>query len=76
MQESRMTDAGVGQPLSTEEVKIREAADQGYRELEGELIPEARPLEKLFDALRARTREAPLHALAAAFILGVIASRR
>lgn len=71
-----MTDAGVGQPLAKEEIKIREAADQAYRELEGELIPEGRPLEKLFDALRARTREAPLQALAVAFILGVMASRR
>ena len=31
-----MIDAGVGQPLSSEEVKIREAADQAYKELEGE----------------------------------------
>jgi hypothetical protein len=71
-----MMDAGVGQPLSKDEVKIREAADQAYRELEGELMPEARPAEKLLDALRARTREAPLQALAVAFILGVMASRR
>ena len=71
-----MTDAGVGQPLSKEEVKIREAADQSYRELEGELTAEARPAEKLLGALRARTREAPLQALAIAFILGVMASRR
>lgn len=71
-----MIDAGVGQPLSTAEVKIRESADQAYRELEGELNPEARPAEKLLDALRARTREAPLQALAIAFILGVMASRR
>lgn len=71
-----MTDAGVGQPLAAEEVKIREAADRAYRELEGELNPTPRPLEKLFDALRARTREAPLQALAVAFILGAMASRR
>ena len=71
-----MTDAGIGQPLSTAEVKIREAADQSYRELEGELTLEARPGEKLLEALRARTREAPLQALAVAFILGVMAMRR
>ena len=71
-----MTDAGIGQPLSKDEVKIREAADQAYRQLEGELIPDARPAEKLLDALRTRTREAPLQALAVAFILGVMASRR
>jgi hypothetical protein len=71
-----MTDVGIGQPLSTAEVKIREAADQGYRELEGELLPKTRPVDKLFDLLRRRTREAPLHALAVAFILGVMAARR
>lgn len=62
--------------MATEEVKIRESADQAYRELEGELTPEARPAEKLLEALRARTREAPLQALAVAFILGVMAARR
>lgn len=70
-----MTDVGIGQPLSTEEVKIREAADEGYRELEGELTPETRPFEKLLDAVRARTREAPLQALAVAFVLGAMAVR-
>jgi hypothetical protein len=69
-----MTDAGVGQPMATEEVKIRQAAD--YRELEGEMNPQARPFEKLLDAVRARTREAPLQALAVAFILGAMAVRR
>jgi len=71
-----MTDAGVGQPLSRDEVKIREAADQSYRELEGELIPETRSFEKLLNVVRARTREAPLQALAVAFILGAMAVRR
>ena len=71
-----MTDAGVAPPPAAEEMKIREAADQAYRELEGELGPEPRPLDRLLDALRARTREAPLQALAVAFILGAMASRR
>lgn len=71
-----MTDAGVSQPLGTEEMKIREAADRAYRELEGELDPEPRPLDRLLDALRARTRQAPLQAMAVAFILGMMASRR
>jgi hypothetical protein len=71
-----MIDAGVGQHSSTEEMKIRQAADQACKELEGELIPEARPAAKLLAALRARVREAPLPALAIAFILGVMASRR
>lgn len=71
-----MTDAGVGQPMAAEEVKIRQAADKSYRELEGELNPQPRPFEKLLDAVRARTREAPLQALAVAFILGAMAVRR
>ena len=70
-----MTDPGVG-PLSADEVQIREAADQAYRELEGELPATARPGEKLLQALRDRTREAPLQALAIAFILGAMAVRR
>ena len=70
-----MMDAGVGASLSAEEV-IRADAEQGYRELEGELNAAPRPAEKLLAALRARTREAPLQALAAAFILGVMAARR
>jgi hypothetical protein len=71
-----MTDAGIGQPMAAEEVKIRQAADQSYRELEGELSPQARPIDKLLDAVRTRTREAPLQALAVAFILGAMAVRR
>ena len=71
-----MTDAGIGQPMAAEEVKIRQAADQSYRELEGELSSQARPFDKLLDAVRSRTREAPLQALAVAFILGAMAVRR
>ena len=71
-----MTDAGVGQPLSKAEENIREAADQAYRELEGELTSNATLGDKLFNMLRARTREAPLHALAIAFVLGVMVARR
>jgi hypothetical protein len=67
---------GAGQPFSAEKVQIREAADQAYRELEGELLPESPPANQLFNLLRRRTREAPLQALAIAFILGVMASRR
>ena len=71
-----MMDAGAEPSLSAEEVKIRGAAEQGYRELEGELNAAPRPAERLLAAMRARTREAPLQALAAAFILGVMAARR
>jgi hypothetical protein len=70
-----MTDAGVG-PLSAEEVKIREAADQAYRVLNGEETPAGRPADQLLHVLRMRAREAPLQSLAIAFILGVMVARR
>ena len=70
-----MTDAGVG-PLSAEEVHIREAADQAYRVLEGEepRPPSSRAL--LLETMRTVTREAPLTALAVAFLLGATLGRR
>ena len=70
-----MTDAGVG-PLSAEEKHIREAADQAYRVLEGEepLRPNSRAL--FLETMRAVTREAPLAALAVAFLLGATLGRR
>ena len=69
-----MTDVSIG-PLSAEEARIRGAADQAYRVLEGE-EPGASATTQLFDIVRARTREAPLQALAAAFLLGVLLMRR
>ena len=69
-----MTDVSVG-PLSAEEARIRSAADQAYRVLEGE-EPAAGVTAWLLDTLRARTREAPLQALAVAFLLGVMLMRR
>jgi len=68
-----MTDVSVG-PLSAEEARIRSAADQAYRVLEGE--PAAGATAWLLDTLRARTREAPLQALAVAFLLGIMVMRR
>jgi hypothetical protein len=70
-----MTDADVG-PLSAEEARIREAADQAYSILEGEeaLRPNSRAL--LIQTVRTVTREAPLTALAVAFLLGAMLSRR
>jgi hypothetical protein len=69
-----MTDVSVG-PLSSEEARIRSAADEAYRVLEGEAPPPSATAQ-LLDILRARTREAPLQALAVAFLLGVISRRR
>ncbi len=71
-----MANVDIGQPLSKEEVRVREAADQSYRGLKDGLPSTARPADKLLEALRLRTREAPLQALAIAFILGAMLVRR
>ena len=70
-----MTDAGVG-PLSAEEVRIRTAADEAYRVLEGDEDPAPAAMPRVLDILRAQARQAPLQALAIAFILGVVFARR
>ena len=70
-----MTDVSVG-PLSVEEARIRNAADQAYRVLEGEQPASADATTRLLETLRARTRQAPLQALAVAFLLGVMLRRR
>jgi len=70
-----MTDVSVG-PLSVEEARIRSAAGQAYRVLEGEQPASADATTRLLETLRARTRQAPLQALAVAFLLGVMLRRR
>jgi hypothetical protein len=70
-----MTDVSVG-PLSVEEARIQSAADEAYRVLEGEERSPASAATQLLDVVRARTREAPLQALAVAFLLGVMLMRR
>ena len=70
-----MTDAAGG-PLSAEEARIRAAADQAYRVLgTGDRLP-PQPDAPLLDALRLKTRESPLQALAIAFLIGVYVARR
>jgi hypothetical protein len=69
-----MTDVSIG-PLSAEEARIQTAADEAYRVLEGD-EPAASATAQLLGILRARTREAPLQALAVAFLLGVMLKRR
>jgi hypothetical protein len=70
-----MTDVSVG-PLSAEEAHLRSAADKAYRVQEGEEPAPADATTRLLDVLRARTREAPLQALAVAFLLGIFLRRR
>jgi hypothetical protein len=69
-----MTDLNVG-PLSAEEARIRNAADQAYRVLLGEDSP-AGAQDRIFDLLRDATRRAPFRALAIAFVAGVIVARQ
>jgi hypothetical protein len=70
-----MTDAGIG-PMSAEETRVREAADKAYRALEGEEPPPVVSGDRLLKLLKDATREAPLRALAIAFILGAVFARR
>jgi truncated hemoglobin YjbI len=69
-----MTDVGVG-PMSAEETRVRKAADQAYRVLEGEGRPTPTHRDRWLELLSNATREAPLQALAIAFILGAIFAR-
>jgi hypothetical protein len=70
-----MTDVSIG-PLSAEEARIRNAADEAYRVLRGEEPPVRSTTDQLVDVIRDITRRAPLRALAVAFILGVTFARR
>jgi len=69
-----MTDPAVG-PMS-EETRLRQAADQAYRIGEGEQPAIAGSGSRLLALLSNATREAPLQALAIAFILGAMLARR
>jgi hypothetical protein len=70
-----MTDANVG-PISAEETCVREAADQAYGVLEGKEAAAPSAGDRLLKLVSNATREAPLPALAIAFILGAMFARR
>jgi len=70
-----MTDVSAG-ALSQQEARIQNAANEAYRVLEGEEPAGRGATAQLLGILRARTREAPLQALAVAFLLGVMLMRR
>lgn len=59
----------------SEEARIAQAADQARRVLNGEESG-AGSAGRLAQVLRQAASEAPLHALAIAFLLGVIVARR
>ena len=70
-----MTDASIG-PLSAEEARIREAADQAYSVLRGEEPGRPNSRALFLETIRTVTREAPLTVLAVAFVLGATLGRR
>jgi hypothetical protein len=69
-----MTEVGLSPP---EEARVQQAADEAFRVLTGD---EAPPLPRrglhVSQMIRDATREAPMHALAVAFLLGVLVARR
>jgi hypothetical protein len=63
-------------PLAPEDDHIQQAADEAMRVLNGEEDDLASARTKFSVTLRRMTREAPLHSLAIAFLLGVLITRR
>lgn len=68
-----MTEVGLSPP---EEARVQQAADEAFRVLTGNEVPLPRRRVRVAQVLRGATREAPLHALAVAFLLGVLVARR
>jgi hypothetical protein len=68
-----MTEVG---PSPAEEARVQQAADEAFRVLTGNEVPPPRRRVRVSQVLRDATREAPLHALAIAFLLGVLVARR
>lgn len=68
-----MTEVGLSPP---EEARVQHAADEAFRVLTGDEAPPPRGRMRVAQVLRDATRDAPLHALAVAFLLGVLVARR
>ncbi len=68
-----MTEVGLSPP---EEARVQQAADEAFRVLTGNEVPRSPRRFRLGQVIAEATREAPLHALAAAFLLGVLVARR
>jgi hypothetical protein len=62
--------------VSPEDVRIQQALDNAVEVLEGENDALASAKRRVADTLRRVTREAPLHSLAIAFLLGVLIAKR
>jgi hypothetical protein len=70
-----MTDISPGM-VPEEDAHVQQALDSAAEVLEGESHALASAKHRVTDALRLITREAPLHSLAIAFLLGVLVARR
>ena len=68
-----MTEVGLSPP---EEARVQHAADEAFRVLTSNEAPLPRRRSRIVQVIRDATLEAPLHALAAAFLLGVLVARR
>jgi len=71
---AQMADVNYEMP-SSEQLRMEQAADEAIRVLSGEEEP-LQGARGLAELLRRATREAPLHSLALAFVLGVLVARR
>jgi hypothetical protein len=60
----------------SEEAHVQQAADEAFRVLAGDDDPPSVRRLRFSQALREATLVAPLHALAVAFLLGVLVARR
>ena len=69
-----MTDISPG--MVPEDEPMNQAFEHAVEVLDGESNALASAKRRITDALRSATREAPLHSLAIAFLLGVIIARR
>jgi hypothetical protein len=63
------------EPTGDTEQRIDNAVD-AIRSMSQDLADEVAPRPGLLDRLSAATREAPIHSLAIAFLIGVILARR
>jgi hypothetical protein len=61
---------------ATEEAHVQQAADEAFRVLTGEEDELSPPRDRFLQTLRRATRQAPLHSLAVAFLLGALVMRR
>lgn len=68
-----MSEVGLTPP---EGARVQQAADEAFRVLTGNENARPPARQRFVDTIRQATLEAPLHALAVAFLLGVLIARR